>query len=136
MKQQGFTLIELMIVIAIVGILLSLAAPAYRDYMVRARVTEGLTLAEGAKLAVAETAMSHTVLPANQEATGYVSAEPASKYVQSIKIGANGVITIRYTPAAGNGTIVLMPRLQEAGGLTWSCNTGTLPKRYRPADCR
>ncbi len=136
MRQKGFTLIELMIVVAIVGILLSLAVPAYRDYMLRARVTEGLTLAEGAKLAVAETAMSHNALPANQEATGYTSHEPATNYVQSITIGANGVITISYTPAAGDGTIILVPTLQESGGLTWTCNTGTLPSKYRPADCR
>lgn len=135
MKQKGFTLIELMIVVAILGILISIAVPAYQDHMIRTRVIEGLNLASPAKVAVAEVAMTTHALPASQEATGYTSPAPTSN-VQSITIGANGVITISYTQAAGNGTILLVPALQSTGEITWTCNTGTLLAKYRPASCR
>lgn len=135
MKQKGFTLIELMIVVAIIGILLSIAVPAYQNNIIRARVTEGLSLAAPAKLAVIETTLSNRNLPPDQDSTGYVS--PASTdNVQSIHIGSQGVITISYTKAAGNGTIILIPTMQSTGDLVWSCDTGTLAKQYRPASCR
>ncbi|GGI85489.1 pilin [Legionella impletisoli] len=136
MKQQGFTLIELMIVVAIVGILAAVAIPAYQDYTIRARVTEGLNLASAAKLAVSETAISNNALPATQAATGYVSPA-ATANVSSIAIAdATGAITVTYTAAAGNGTIVLTPTLQANGEVTWTCTGGTLSDKYRPANCR
>ncbi|WP_133129470.1 pilin [Legionella yabuuchiae] len=137
MKQQGFTLIELMIVVAIVGILAAVAIPAYQDYTIRARVTEGLNLASAAKLAVSETAISNNALPATQAATGYVSPA-ATANVTSIGIAGDGTaaITVTYTAAAGNGTIVLTPTLQANGEVTWVCTGGTLNDRFRPANCR
>lgn len=136
MKQRGFTLIEIMVVVAILGILVSVAIPAYQDYAVRARVTEGLTLAAGAKIAVSETAMSNNKLPANQAATGYESPA-ATANVASVVIGdGTGAITITYTPVAGDGTLVLTPTLQPHGEITWSCKAGTLATKYRPANCR
>lgn len=135
MKQKGFTLIELMIVVAIVGILAAIAIPAYQDYTIRARVTEGLNLASSAKLAVSETAITNNALPATQAATGYVSPA-ATPNVASIVTGAAGVITITYTAAAGGGTIIMTPTLQANGDVTWICTGGTLLPKYRPASCR
>ncbi|KTD23594.1 fimbrial protein, type IV pilin, PilE [Legionella lansingensis] len=135
MKQRGFTLIELMIVIAILGILISIAVPAYRQHIVRARVIEGLNLASQAKIAVTETAMTNRALPANQEAAGYTSPSPTVN-VKSITIGDKGVITITYTPEAGDGTILLVPSMRQNGELTWTCTEGTLPEKYRPSGCR
>ncbi|MGQ3892577.1 pilin [Legionella sp. CNM-4043-24] len=136
MKQKGFTLIELMIVVAIVGILAAIAIPAYQDYTIRARVSEGMTMASSAKLAVAETAQTNNALPATQAATGYVTPAATSN-VTSIAIGANGVITVTYTAAAGGGTLLMTPTLTANGDITWDCKAGgTLLNKYRPAACR
>lgn len=136
MNQKGFTLIELMIVIAVIGILAAVAIPAYQDYIVRARVTEGIELANSAKLAVSEVAVTNNALPATQEATGYATPEPTEN-VASIVIGPQGVITISYTPAAGNGTLLMTPTLKANGDVFWSCKAGgTLLAKYRPAHCR
>ena len=137
MKQRGFTLIELMIVVAIIGILAAVAIPAYQDYTIRARVTEGLNLASAAKLAVSETTISNNALPANQAATGYTSPA-ATGNVASIAIAdATGVITITYDASIDtSGTIQLTPTLTANGDVTWTCTGGDLLDKYRPANCR
>lgn len=134
-QQRGFTLLEIMIVIAIVGILASIAIPAYQNYTVKARVSEGLHLASTAKLAVAETVLATHQLPANQQETGYHSPEPTAN-VASISIASGTAdIEINYTPAAGGGSLVLHPQLTPNGDLLWSCQGGTLDDKYRPNVC-
>src|SRR5262249_18757224 len=95
--QKGFTLIELMIVVAIIGILAAVAMPAYQDSTVRAKVTEGLNLAAASKLAVAETWASSGQFPTDNASAGLPAATDIhSKYVTSVTVGARGVITIEY----------------------------------------
>lgn len=140
MKHKGFTLIELMIVVAIVGILAAIAIPAYQDYIIRARVTEGLSLASAAETTVSENASSGAAL-----AQGWV-APTATATVQSIAISATGVITITYTALAQNIVITLTP--QSAGAalvagtpptdaITWTCAVNAAANdRYVPSNCR
>lgn len=135
MKQKGFTLIELMIVVAIIGILAAIAIPAYQDYTVRARITEGLEMASSAKLAVSETTLTNNALPTSQADTGYNSPAP-TKNVNSIAIGSHGVITITYSPLASGGTVILNPKFTANGDVTWDCMGGTVLPKYRPASCR
>jgi type IV pilus assembly protein PilA len=135
--QKGFTLIELMIVVAIIGILAAVAIPAYQDYTVRARVTEGLAMASSAKLIVAENAMNTSA----KFDTGF-NAPAATKNVTSVAVSdTTGEITVTYTTAAGGGTILVTPSALTAGTppsgpITWTCTGGTLDKKYRPAECR
>ena len=95
--QKGFTLIELMIVVAIIGILAAIAIPAYQDYTIRAQVSEGMNLAAAAKAAVAETFLNRGVAPATRTAAGMSpnGTDTSGKYVSSVDV-ANGVITVTY----------------------------------------
>ena len=136
--QKGFTLIELMIVVAIVGILAAVALPAYQDYTARAQVTELISLADSAKLAVAESYQSTGTLPANNGAAGYKGA--VGKYTASVEIGGSGVITATGSTAAAAGvsgnTLTLTPTVNTTtGNLNWACG-GTIADSLRPSTCR
>ena len=139
--QQGFTLIELMIVVAIIGILAAVALPAYQDYTKRSRISEGLSLAAGAKTAMAEYYASNNVWPADNTAAGMAKdIDINGNSVKSVTVStANnvGVITVTYKTNAGGGTIIIEGTASaSAGGVTWSCTKGTVDAKFRPSECR
>jgi type IV pilus assembly protein PilA len=149
--QKGFTLIELMIVVAIIGILAAIAVPAYTDYTVRSRVTEGLNLAGAAKLDVSETWQSLGTLTGLGSA--FATNWKQTKYVTNIQItDADGTITVQYDTTstgipqlAGSDTIIMTPKVAgqaigagstAAGNIDWDCKGGTVLPKYRPTNCR
>ena len=141
-KQQGFTLIELMIVVAIIGILAAIAIPAYQDYTIRAQVSEGLNLSAGAKTAVTEFFQDTGSFPANNTQAG-IDPTPTNiqgKYVTQVEVGANGLITVTYGREANaniSGDTLTLTGTDNGGSVAWDCaaGTGLLPK-WLPAACR
>ena len=132
--QKGFTLIELMIVVAIIGILAAIAIPAYQDYTIRAQVTEGLNLASSAKAAVSESFGSNGTWPATNAAAGLSDAtQIQGKYVSSVTVGAGGVITIAYGLNVNNAingqTLALTPYTSTSGDISWQCGNKDLTAR-------
>lgn len=155
--QNGFTLIELMIVVAIIGILASIAIPAYQDYIVRAKVTEGLSLAAATKVTIVENVMNGSPVD-----SGWIAPNPTD-IVSGITINTGttakyGEITISYTPKvapASFNTLILAPRdgtlplprtgIPQSSSITWYCNSsassmagshGTILAKNVPANCR
>jgi type IV pilus assembly protein PilA len=132
--QKGFTLIELMIVVAIIGILAAIAIPAYQDYTVRAQVTEGLSLAGAAKAAVAESFSNTGLAPANRTEAGMSAnaTDTNGKYVSSVNVGTPpGVILITYGPGANaviaNQTLGLTPYETQDKSVAWRCGASPIP---------
>ena len=134
--QQGFTLIELMIVVAIIGILAAIALPAYQDYTRRANVTEGLGLATAVKTAGTEFRSTTGIWPPNHGAAGLAApAEITGNAVTSITLSDAGLITIQYAAPAGGGTLTFQG-VENAGNFEWNCNGGTTLKKFLPANLR
>ena len=140
--QQGFTLIELMIVVAIIGILAAIAIPAYQDYITRSKVTELVTAASACKASISEYYQSQNAFPADLSASG--CASNPTRYVSSLSVGAStGVISVVAStgtgaiPTAAAGSYILTPTANSTvGTIDWSCTASSIPKKYLPANCR
>ena len=140
-KQQGFTLIELMIVVAIIGILAAIAIPAYQDYTIRAQVSEGLNLAAGAKAAITEYFQDRGVFPVgNTEAGISASSTIIGNFVSDVAVGSGGQITVTYNGPRVNATIandtLLLTPGTNTGSVDWACSAGSLLPKYLPSTCR
>ncbi|MBH5991290.1 pilin [Neisseria meningitidis] len=154
--QKGFTLIELMIVIAIVGILAAVALPAYQDYTARAQVSEAILLAEGQKSAVTEYYLNHGTWPSNNSDAGVASStDIKGKYVKEVKV-ANGVITAEMKSSGVNkeiqGKKLSLWAKRQDGSVKWFCGqpvtrdatdadvtadgTNKIDTKHLPSTCR
>ena len=131
--QKGFTLIELMIVVAIIGILAAIAIPAYQDYTIRAQVSEGMNLAAAAKAAVAESFLNRGTAPASRTVAGMSpnAADTGGKYVTAVDV-VNGVIQITYGGTEVNAqitgqTLFIVPYVTADNSVAWRCGGAIVP---------
>jgi type IV pilus assembly protein PilA len=130
--QKGFTLIELMIVVAIIGILAAIAIPAYQDYTIRAQVSEGMNMAAAAKAAVAESYLNRGTAPANRTQAGMTATatDTAGKYVESVEV-EDGLITVEYGNEANQNimgnTLTLTPYISVDRSVSWRCGNAIAP---------
>ena len=140
-KAHGFTLIELMIVVAIIAILAAIAIPAYQDYAIRAQVTEGMSLATGAKTAVWDYVSNTGRFPPNNQSAGLAtSASIVGNYVSSVDV-SQGLVTVKFGTAKANshintGQFLALSPISFAGSITWTCTKSTIDRKYLPTSCR
>lgn len=143
--QKGFTLIELMIVVAIIGILAAVALPAYQDYTARSQVSEAVVLFEGPKDGITEYWSNKGAYPTGNSTAGVATAASISgKYVTTVAISGTATAAIITATMRGagnvakgieNATLVLSPTT-TAGSIKWVCKTGTMKSKYLPSSCR
>ncbi len=138
-RGTGFTLIELMIVVAIIAILAAIALPAYQDYLIRSQVSEGVTLADGARTAVWEFISNKGTMPSSNASVGLASEQSiAGKYVTKVNV-AKGIVTATFgndaNTALATHTLLLSPTTQ-GGSILWRCHSTTISGKYLPTPCR
>ena len=137
-NQKGFTLIELMIVVAIIGILAAVAVPAYQDYTIRARVSEAMILGAGVKATIGENIANAGGVIAANTCRGVTNTTVATGNVASLTCAdATGLVTLVTTAAAGAVTITLTPSVNVDNNITWACAvSAATSNKYVPAECR
>ncbi|MGH8061448.1 MAG: pilin [Pseudoxanthomonas sp.] len=139
-KQQGFTLIELMIVVAIIAILAAIAIPAYRDYLIRTQVSEGASLTGGAKVAVDEYYANYGSAPADNTAAGLAASTLIKGDYVSAVLVTNGAIAATFSGAKANtaiaGKVLTYTPTFNAGSTSWVCSSTNIDPKYLPSSCR
>jgi len=140
-RQQGFTLIELMIVVAIIGILAAIAIPAYQDYTIRTKVSEVMVVGSAAKNSASEYYISMNALPTGPAQAGINTSPGQSNYISAINVDTvGGTINLYYTLTGlgtdVNGDSLIFNGTGSANGVKWVCTGGTLDQKFRAANCR